>query len=75
MNISEKIFKFDNNGWNINCQQLPTPERGVYPYHYIRDELLESPDKKFACLFYTINEYHMGAEAGLVAIFGNKDNP
>jgi hypothetical protein len=52
-----------------------TPKRGVYPYNFIRDELQESLDSKFACLFYTINEYRMGSEAALVGIFKNKSNP
>ncbi len=75
MNVPKKLFEFDNKGWDINCQQLPTPERGVYPYHYIRDKLVESEDKKYACLFYTITEYRMGAESGLIAIYQNKDAP
>src|ERR1700760_4485907 len=68
-------FDFDNKGWRINTAELPTPERGVYPYHYIHNKLFESIDKKYACLFYTINEYRMGAQAGLIAIFENKGNP
>ena len=67
--------ELDTKGWNINFRQLVTPKRGVHPYHYFRDELYESPDKKFACLFYTINEYRMGSEAGLIGIFVNKNKP
>lgn len=73
--MSGKLFEFDRKGWNINCEQLSTPERGVYPYHYIHDELFESPDKGCACLFYTINEYRMGAQAALIGIFENKERP
>lgn len=67
--------KLDTKSWNINFSQLTTPKRGVYPYHNFRDGLQESTDKRFACLFYTINEYRMGWEAGLVGIFANKSNP
>jgi len=75
MKVINNSFDFDSKGWRINAGELPTPERGVYPYHYIHDKLFESLDGKYACLFYTINEYRMGAQAGLIAIFKNKVNP
>lgn len=75
MNELNNLSDFDSKGWYINAGELTTPERGVYPYHYIHDKLFESPDKRYACLFYTINEYRMGAEAGLIAIFQDKKNP
>ena len=73
--VLDKPKELDTKGWNINFKQLLTPKRGAYPYHYFRDELYESPDKKFACLFYTINEYSMGSETGLTGIFVNKSEP
>lgn len=68
----ERPVELDTKGWDINFQQITTPRRGTYPYHYVRDKLFESLDKRFACLFYTINEYRMGWEAGLIGIFENK---
>jgi hypothetical protein len=67
--------KLDTKGWDINFRQLLTPRRGIHPYIFLRDELFESPNEKYACLFYTINEYRMGAETSLVGIFGNKNKP
>ena len=67
--------ELDTKGWDINFKQLMTPKRGVYPYHYFHDQLHESFDKKYACLFYTITEYRMGSQAGLVGIFENKNKP
>jgi len=67
--------KLDAKGWDINFRQLLTPKRGAYPYNFIRDQLQESLDLKFACLFYTIKEYRMGSEGALVGIFKNKSNP
>ena len=63
----------DTKGWDINFKQLLTPKRGIHPYLFLRDKFYESPDKKFACLFYTINEYRMGFEGALVGLFENKN--
>jgi hypothetical protein len=70
-----KSSDFGANGWNVFGHGLPITERATNPYDYNDQELFESPNGKFACLFYSINEYRMGAEAGLLAIFENKDNP
>jgi hypothetical protein len=71
----DRLVELDTKGWNIDFKQLTTPRRGTYPYHYVRDELFVSADEKFACLFYTINEYRMGWEAGLIGIFQDKNTP
>jgi len=68
-------FDFDSRGWNINFQNLLPPERNVYPYPSQYDKLFESPGEKYACLFYSVDEYRMGAEAGLIGIFESKGHP
>jgi hypothetical protein len=73
--ILDRPDDLDTKGWNINFKQLLTPKRGKHPYLFLRDELFESADAKFACLFYTIYEYRMGFEAALVGIFENKNKP
>ncbi|HEX8020957.1 hypothetical protein [Mucilaginibacter sp.] len=73
MESSKGPFDFDNEGWKIDERKLVTPERGE-PYHYVYDKLFVSSDEKYACLFYTINEYRMGAQAGLIGVFANKNN-
>jgi hypothetical protein len=67
--------ELDTKGWDLPFGELRTPKRGAYPYHYVSDELFESPDKNFACLFYTINEIRMGWYCGLMSVFENKQNP
>jgi len=71
----DKPNKLDTKGWSIDFSLLLTPKRGVYPFNFVHDELQESPDAKFACLFYTIKEYRMGSESALVGIFENKRHP
>ena len=71
----EKPDNIDTKGWNIEFQQLLSPKRGVYPHINLIDKFYESPDSRYACLFYTVDEYRMGAYRGLIGIFENKQNP
>jgi len=71
----DKLNNLDTQGWDIDFGQLLTVKRDVHPYIFLTDSFYESPDRKFACLFYTINEYRMGAYEGLVGLFKNKSNP
>ncbi len=62
-------------GWNIDYSILPTPERKKARYSYSIDKFYFSEEFDIACLMYTITEYRMGAYAGLVALYKNKDSP
>ena len=70
-----QINDLDTLGWNINFNQILTPNRGVDPYIFVSDYFFESSDKKYACLVYTIVEWTMMSYGGLIAIFENKINP
>ena len=67
MNVSDNIFDFKSNGWNIDCAQLHLPKLDNVNYSYAK--LFESPDNGYACLFYAIDEYRMGAYTALIAVY------
>lgn len=71
----ERLDNLDNKGWDIDFRQLLTPQRGLSPYIFLIDKLYESPDQKYACLFYTVTEFSMGSYSGLVGLFENKGLP
>jgi hypothetical protein len=71
----DKPDKIDTKGWNIDFNQLLTPKRGTHPYIFLTDNLFESPNEKYACLFYTVVEWTMCSYGGLIGIFTNKNNP
>jgi hypothetical protein len=75
MDVSDNIFAFESNGWNIDCTKLYLPKLDDYNFSYSYAKLLESPDNSFACLFYAINEYRMGAYTASIAIYKNKAAP
>jgi hypothetical protein len=71
--ILDRPDELDTKGWDIDFGQLLTPKRGVDPYIFAFDNLYEN--ENLSCLFYTINEYRMGAYAGLIGIFKDKHKP
>lgn len=65
----------DTKGWKIDFTQLHTAESGLAQHYSYRDKLYESPDERYACLFYQVLEYRMGSEIALIALFENKQEP
>lgn len=69
-----RTMTFDSKGWAIKFDNLHFPEK-LELFKNSSADLIESSDKKYACLFYLVGEYRMLCYTGLVAIFKDKDSP
>lgn len=52
--------------WKLEVERWPGPDR--QRWHITRDEVVPSPDGRFACVVYSCNEIRLHWEAGLLAL-------
>lgn len=62
-------------GWEIDVEALPGPQRGESPVLYFRDSISPSPTGRYAVLLYTIWEHAMGWEIGQFALYTDREHP
>jgi hypothetical protein len=65
----------DIDGWEINVEALPGPQRHKWPAPYFSDEIYPNLSGGSAALVYSISEIRMMWYVGLLAIFQNRSDP
>ncbi len=73
--VPNGMKNLESKEWNIDSSKLRFPSSEKSYFNEVQAILTESPNKKYACLFYAIHEYRMCAYSALIAVYKDKANP